>query len=180
MPASDATEPVTVRPSTATDVPAITSIYAAEVRDGLGTLELEPPDESTMARRRRACIEAGLPHLVAVVDQRVVGYACAGAFREREGYRYTVEDSVYVAGWSRRRGVGAKLLAALIVESENIGKRRMVALISGGAPSIALHEAAGFIRIGCMSAVGWKFHNGVDVVIMQRPLGPDAEAPVPT
>jgi len=99
------TTPV-IRASIPGDIPAITAIYAVHVRQGFGSFELTPPSEADMARRREAVIAAGLPYLVAELDSRIAGYAYAGPFRPRPAYAATVENSVYVADWAQRRGVG--------------------------------------------------------------------------
>jgi phosphinothricin acetyltransferase len=105
---------VTVRPATRADVPAIARIYAHAVEHGTASFELSAPDEAEMTRRFNKLTTNGFPYLVAVVDGAVVGYAYAGPYRARPAYRFTVENSVYVAHDSHRRGVGKALLQALI------------------------------------------------------------------
>lgn len=164
---------VLVRPSGTSDLPAIQAIYAHHVTHGLGTFEETPPDAEEMAARRLAIVERGLPHLVAEADGRVLGYAYAGPYRPRPAYRYTVEDSVYVAPEAVRHGVGRALLTALIEFCEAGPWRQMVAVIGdrGNTASIALHAALGFHEAGHLRAVGFKLERWVDVVIMQRALG---------
>ena len=168
-----------IRPATASDIPAITAIYAHAVRTGTASFELEPPDESEMKRRLEALIEAGYPYLVAEVDGAVAGYAYAGPYRPRPAYRWSVEDSVYVVSTMHRRGIGGVLLGALIAEAERRGFRQMVAVIGDSAqvPSIALHRAWGFRHIGTIEHVGFKFGRWLDTVLMQRALGPGAVEP---
>ncbi len=164
---------VLVRPSGASDLPAIQAIYAHHVTHGLGTFEETPPGAEEMAARRLAIVERGLPHLVAEADGRILGYAYAGPYRPRPAYRYTVEDSVYVAPEAVRHGVGRALLTALIEFCEAGPWRQMVAVIGdrGNTASIALHAALGFHEAGHLRAVGFKLGRWVDVVIMQRALG---------
>ncbi|MEQ8818447.1 MAG: N-acetyltransferase family protein [Thalassobaculum sp.] len=168
---TDAT--VLVRPSGPADLPAIQAIFAHHVTHGFGSFEEVPPDVDEMAARRLALVERGLPHLVAEADGRVLGYAHAGPYRPRPAYRYTVEDSVYVAPEAVRRGVGRALLAALIEICEAGPWRQMVAVIGdrGNTASVALHAALGFHEAGHLKAVGFKLGRWVDVVIMQRALG---------
>jgi phosphinothricin acetyltransferase len=170
---------ISIRPATAADVPAITRIYAHAVRHGTASFELDPPDEAEMARRQRALLDAGYPYLVAEDAGAVAGYAYAGPYRTRPAYRYTVENSVYVAPQAHRRGVGRALLDRLIVESEARGYRLMIAVIGDSAqtPSIELHRAAGFKLVGTFEAVGYKFDRWLDSVLMQRPLGNGRSAP---
>ncbi|HEX4096436.1 MAG TPA: GNAT family N-acetyltransferase [Caulobacteraceae bacterium] len=167
-----------LRPAEPEDVPAIQAIYAHHVLHGLGTFEEVPPSPAEMAERCAAVVDRGLPWLVAE-DGDVLGYAYAGPFRTRAAYRFTVEDSVYVAEAARGKGVGRALLAAIIAECETMGLRQMVGVIgdSGNAASIALHRACGFELNAIVPAVGWKHGRWVDVVWMQRALGPGASDP---
>ena len=168
-----------IRASTPEDIPAITAIYAVHVRQGFASFELTPPSEADMARRRHAIIEAGLPYLVAELDGRIAGYAYAGPFRPRPAYAATVENSVYVADWAQRRGVGRALLTVLVQACAAAGKQQMIAVIGDSAneASIALHQAVGFHHVGTLQEVGFKQGLWLDVVLMQRRLGPDADTP---
>jgi phosphinothricin acetyltransferase len=113
---------------------------------------------------------------VADRDGRVVGYAYAGTYRPRIGYRHTVEDSVYLAEDARHQGIGGALLGRLIAASEEMGFRQMIACIgdSGNVASIRLHAAAGFEHTGKFPNVGYKFGRWLDTVFMQRALGQGA------
>ena len=168
-----------MRPATEADIPAITRIYAHAVRHGTASFEFEPPDEAEMTRRMRALLDAGYPYLVAEINGALAGYAYAGPYRTRPAYRYTVENSIYVAPQAQRRGVGRALLDRLIAESEARGYRLMIAVIGDSAqtPSIALHRAAGFKMVGAFEAVGYKFERWLDSVLMQRALGKGSSAP---
>src|SRR6266545_692927 len=120
---------VTIRAAAAHDIAAIIRIYAHAVEHGTASFEIEPPDEAEMARRRHALIDGGYPYLVAEADGGVVaGYAYAGPYRARPAYRWSVEDSIYVARDRHRRGVGASLLAGLIADAEQRGFRQMIAV----------------------------------------------------
>ena len=168
-----------VRPATPADIPAITRIYAHAVRHGTASFELEPPDEAEMTRRQRALLDAGYPYLVAEIDGSVAGYAYAGPYRTRPAYRFSVENSIYVAPQAHRRGIGRVLLDALIAQCEARGYRLMIAVIGDSAqvPSIELHRAAGFKMVGAFEGVGYKFDRWLDSVLMQRPLGKGSSAP---
>jgi L-amino acid N-acyltransferase YncA len=170
---------IAIRAATAADIAAITAIYDHAVRHGTASFELEPPDAAEMARRRQALVEAGYPYVVAEADGAVAGYAYAGPYRPRPAYRWSVEDSVYVAPAMQRRGIGAALLDRLIAEAEQRGYRQMIAVIGDSAqtPSIELHRAAGFRPIGTIEHIGFKFGRWLDTVLMQRVLGPGATAP---
>lgn len=161
------------------DMPAITRIYGHWVKQGLGTFEYEPPSESEMADRRSQLLASQFPYLVAEEHGAVLGYAYAGPYRVRPGYRFACEDSIYVAFEAARRGVGRALLSALIPRCERMGLRLMVAVIgdSGNTASIALHAALDFRHAGVLPAVGWKHSRWVDTVFMVRPLGEGASTP---
>jgi phosphinothricin acetyltransferase len=168
-----------VRSCTRDDLAAVQKIYALEVREGTASFELEPPSLAEMRARCAAIEAAGLPYVVAELDGRVAGYAYAAPYRTRPAYRHTVEDSVYVARFARRQGVGRALLEAVIERATACGRRQMVAIIgdSAHAASIQLHARAGFRLVGTLEHVGWKFGRWLDTVIMQRPLGPGAGGP---
>src|SRR3954452_16381259 len=170
---------VSVRSATPADVPAITRIYAHAVRHGTASFELDPPDDAEMTRRQRTLIEGGYPYLVAEVDGIVAGYAYAGPYRARPAYRFSVENSVYVAADAHRRGLGRALMYRLIAECEARGYRLMIAVIGDSAqtPSIELHRAAGFKLVGAFEGVGYKFGRWLDTVLMQRVLGKGTSAP---
>jgi phosphinothricin acetyltransferase len=170
---------VTVRPATHADIPATTRIYAHAVEHGTASFELAAPDEAEMVRRFQELTAHGFPYLVALVDGAVVGYAYAGPYRARPAYRFTVENSVYVAHDSHRRGIGKTLLQALIEACTEKGFRLMVAVIgdSNQGASIGLHEAADFEHVGAFKNIGYKFDRWLDTVLMQRALGPGASKP---
>jgi phosphinothricin acetyltransferase len=163
-----------IRPAVPADIPAITSIYGEAVRSGTASFEWTPPDEAEMTRRMGLIRDRGFPYLVAEEAGAVRGYGYAGPYHTRPGYRWTVEDSIYVAPDAQRRGVGRRLLAGLIADVEAGGYRQMVAVIgdSANAGSIGLHAALGFRQVGTFRSVGFKFGRWLDSVIMQRALGP--------
>ncbi|MEQ9449404.1 MAG: N-acetyltransferase family protein, partial [Rhodospirillaceae bacterium] len=133
-----------------------------------------------MTARWQSVQARGLPFLVAVKGKRIVGYAYSGPFRERSGYRYTIEDSVYVAPDYLGRNVGNALLPELIKRCTKLGFRQMIAVIgdSTNAASIALHSRHGFSVVGALSSTCFKFGRWVDAVLMQRILG-DGDATLP-
>lgn len=167
---------VTLRPADPGDAGALAAIYGAHVASGTGSFELTPPDADEMGRRLAAVARGGHPWIVACAADRVVGYAYAAAYRPRPAYRYTVEDSVYLAPSAQRRGIGRALLDRLIAICTARGDRQMVAVIgdAANAASIALHARAGFVDAGRLRDVGHKFDRWLDVVLMQRSLGPGA------
>jgi phosphinothricin acetyltransferase len=170
----------TIRDAADDDLAAITTIYEHHVRHGLGSFEEEPPPLAEIARRRADVLARGLPYVVAsVVGGALLGYAYGAPYRARSAYRFTVEDSIYVAPGHAGRGVGRALLAALVARCTELGYRQMVAVIgdSANAGSIAVHERLGFRRVGLLPAIGFKHGRWVDSVLMQRDLGEGAATP---
>ena len=167
---------IPIRTAEARDLPAITGIYDHAVRHGTASFELEPPSEREMSSRYEALRRGGYPYLVAQLEGEIMGYAYAGPYRARPAYRWTVEDSIYVAPAAQRRGIGRALLDRLIAEAEHGGFRQMIAIIgdSANVGSIELHRRAGFRLVGTFDDVGFKFGHWLDSVLMQRPLGTGA------
>ena len=126
-----------------------------------------------MGRRRHDVLGRGLPYLVVEIDDDVVGYAYASPYRPRAAYGFTIEDSVYIHPEQRGRGAGALLLSRLIELCEEGPWRQMIAVIGDTAnhASIRLHERFGFVQVGVLRSVGFKFGRWVDTVLMQRSLG---------
>jgi len=162
-----------IRPALPSDAAAIARIYAREVLDGTASFEIDPPDETEIAARMARVTDAGWPWLVDDRDSRIAGYAYAAQFRDRQAYRHTCENSVYVDSPFQRQGVGRALLAALFDAARAAGFREMIAVIgdsSGNHASIGLHRAAGFEPAGLLKDVGLKFGRRLDVAYMQKSL----------
>ena len=173
---------VAVRDARDADLAVVQAIYAHHVLHGLATFEEVPPTVDELAARRASVLAQQLPYLVAELAGEVVGYCYATSYRPRPAYRFTIEDSVYVADGRAGRGVGAALLGELIARCDAGPWRQMIAIIgnSDNAGSIALHRRLGFAHVGTLRSVGWKLGRWVDSVVMQRALGPgDREAPQP-
>ena len=162
-----------IRPRRSNDLPAITAIYAHHVQNGTGTFETEAPSEDEMTARRADVLAQGLPYLVAEQDGRLVGLAYGSWFKPRLAYRYSVEDSIYLAPEQQRLGHGRPLLAELLARCAAAGVRKVMAIIgdSGNTASIGLHRALGFSDVGVVASCGWKFGAWRDIVIMQKSVG---------
>ena len=162
-----------IRSSRDGDIAAITAIYAHHVLHGTGTFETEPPSGADMTTRRADVLSKGLPYLVAEEDGEIVGFAYGNWFKPRPAYRYSVEDSIYLAPDLQRNGLGRALLAELLARCEAAGVRKMMAIIgdSANAGSVGVHLALGFEQVGKIEACGWKFGAWRDIVIMQKTLG---------
>jgi L-amino acid N-acyltransferase YncA len=162
---------VIVRAAAEADLPAILAIYNDAVAKTTaiwndGFADLENRRQWFEGRRRLR-----YPVLVATLDDAVIGYASFGDFRAFDGYRFTVENSVYVAEPARRRGAASALLVALIERARGLGKHVMVAGIAGENDiSIRLHARHGFVETARMPEVGFKFGRWLDLVFMQLTL----------
>ncbi|SCK60678.1 phosphinothricin acetyltransferase [Variovorax sp. HW608] len=162
-----------IRPSRDQDVEAITAIYAHHVLHGTGTFETEPPSATDMAARRADVLSKKLPYLVAECDGELLGFAYCNWFKPRPAYRFSAEDSIYLANSARGQGLGSKLLDALSQAAEAVGVRKLIAVIgdSANAGSIGVHRAQGFTHVGVLKDCGWKFGEWRDVVLMEKVLG---------
>jgi len=162
-----------IRPSTEQDIPAITAIYGEHVLHGTGTFEIAPPTEADMMARRADVLAKSLPYLVVEAAGQVLGFAYCNWFKPRPAYRFSAEDSIYMAPNAHRQGLGRALLAELSVQAERAGVRKLIAVIgdSANAGSVGLHHALGFSHVGTIAACGWKFERWLDIVLMEKPLG---------
>lgn len=160
-----------IRDATAADAAGIAAIYNDAVENTTAIwneIRVDAANRAAWIETRQA---AGYPVLVAAEGDAVLGYASFGDFRAFDGYRGTVEHSVYVRGDARGGGLGRKLLAALVPRARGIGKHVMVAAIeAGNAPSIRLHESLGFVPVGTMPQVGQKFGRWLDLALLQLTL----------
>ena len=155
------------------DLPAIHALYSHNVTHGTASWELKPPDEAEMRRRMQSVLDGGYPYFVAEIEGALVGYSYASSYRPRPGYRFTVENSIYVDARYQRLGIARKLLTTLIDACAQQGYRQMIAIIgdSENKASIELHRAVGFFPIGTMPGIGFKFGRWLDSVLMQKTLG---------
>ncbi len=174
-----APEPIEIRDVIDDDLAAIQAIYGFQVVHGVSSWEEQPPDLAEIRRRRDAIVQAGYPYRVAVGQGQVLGYAYASAYRPRPAYRYTVENSIYIAEQAQRLGLGRRLLDDLINQCTARGYRQMIAVIgdSHNAMSIDFHRKMGFRATGTIDAIGYKFGRWLDSVVMQRALGPGSDSP---
>ena len=162
-----------IRPSRDEDIAAITAIYAHHVLHGTGTFETDAPTAADMTTRRADVLSKQLPYLVAESDGEILGFAYCNWFKPRPAYRFSAEDSIYLAEAARGKGLGAQLLAALSQAAESVGVRKLIAVIgdSANAGSIGVHRAQGFTHVGVLKDCGWKFGQWRDVVLMEKVLG---------
>ena len=170
-----------IRPSRDEDIAAITAIYTHHVLHGTGTFEIDPPSEADMAARRADVLGKGLPYLVAESAGEVLGFAYGNWFKPRPAYRFSAEDSIYLAPGAAGKGIGRTLLNAFCIQAEAAGVRKLIAVIgdSANAGSIGVHRSVGFTHVGTLKSCGWKFDQWLDVVMMEKALGAgDSSAPV--
>lgn len=162
-----------IRPSQSEDIPSITAIYAHHVLHGTGTFEVTPPTSDDMRARREDVLSKGLPYLVAVDGDVVLGFAYCNWFKPRPAYRFSAEDSIYLAPEANGKGLGRLLLTELMAQAEKAGVRKLIAVIgdSANAASIGVHHSVGFDHVGTLKSCGWKFDRWLDVVMMDKALG---------
>lgn len=171
MPTIDPPNAIHLRPATSGDAATINAIYNHYVLHSDSTLQLKPSTDEERHAWLEAQASAGLPVLIAEKDGEPVGWGALVKFNPREGYRFTLEDSVYVHHQRHGRGVGKALLTELLDRARALGAHSVIAKITGSqAPSIALHRAFGFVEVGRLPEVGFKFERWVDVVMLQRRL----------
>ena len=169
----------TIRPlSESTDMRTVQQIYAHHVLYGSSSFELQAPNTETLAGRLLPLQQDGYPVLVLEAEQQIQGYAYAGPYRPREGYRFTADDSIYLRPEAQGQGYGKALLRALIGECQKAKLRRIMAVIgdSENTSSIALHQRCGFWHIGTAKGIGFKFGRWLDVVYMQYDIATDDAA----
>ncbi|WP_417830331.1 GNAT family N-acetyltransferase [Thalassospira sp.] len=177
---SDVLSNLIIRDAEPEDFERITEIYGHHVLHGLASFEERAPEIAELTSRWQHVRERGLPYLVADVDGRVEGFAYAGAYRTRPAYRFTVEDTIYIAPEVVGKGAGSALLSELIKRVTALGYRQMIAVIgdSANVASIGLHARLGFRVAGTLQSAGFKMGRWVDSVIMQRGLG-DGDSDTP-
>ncbi len=170
-----------IRPSRDEDIAAITAIYAHHVLNGTGTFEIDPPSVADMTSRRADVLSKGLPYIVAEEAGQVIGYAYCTWFKPRPAYRFSAEDSIYLAPGVHGKGIGRALLAELAAQAERVGIRKLIAVIgdSSNAGSIGVHRSLGFEHVGILKSCGWKFDQWLDVVLMEKALGQGDSTPAP-
>jgi L-amino acid N-acyltransferase YncA len=171
---------VVIRPAREADLDAITEIYAHAVLNGTASYEYDAPSRAEMGARFAILQAGGFPYFAAEAENgAIAGYAYAGPFRTRPAYRFSVEDSIYLAPDSQGKGIGRLLLEQLVAESERRGYRQMIAVIGDGAvntPSVRLHAAMSFSHCGVIEGSGFKFGRWCDTVLMQRALNGGASS----
>ncbi|HOZ64338.1 MAG TPA: N-acetyltransferase family protein [Burkholderiaceae bacterium] len=170
-----------IRPSRDEDIASITAIYAHHVLNGTGTFEIDPPSVADMTGRRADVLSKGLPYIVAEEAGQVIGYAYCTWFKPRPAYRFSAEDSIYLAPGVHGKGIGRALLAELAAQAERVGIRKLIAVIgdSSNAGSVGVHRSLGFKHAGILKSCGWKFDQWLDVVLMEKALGPGDSTPAP-
>jgi L-amino acid N-acyltransferase YncA len=161
-----------LRPVTAADLDAVSEIFAWYVQHTVTTFEETPRAVREWDELRVLLNGLGLPFLVAEADSRIAGYSYASPWRQKPGYRHTVEDSVFVAHDLTGRGIGRVLLGGLLSSCSAAGARQVIAVIadSEDPASAALHGAFGFAEAGRLKQVGYKHGRWIDTLLMQHSL----------
>jgi phosphinothricin acetyltransferase len=164
---------VMFRTVTDDDVAAMLDIYNHYVSTSNVTFDLDPWTAKDMAHKIETVAALGMPFIVAERDGELVGYAYLSTFREKAAYDTTMENTLYLRESARGAGIGGTMLEELCRLGAIAGVREVVAVIADtpdAAPSIRLHDTAGFVRVGAMDRVGRKFDEWIGVVLMQKSL----------
>ncbi len=166
------TPTITIRAAWPRDLDQIGRIYAHYVAHTMVTFDVEPLDRPGWSQRFWAIAATGLPFLVVEFNGEVVGYALCTPWKLRPAYRRTVESSIYVAPWARRRGVGSMLMQHLLEACATAEVREVIAVVAvtADAASIELHRRHGFAKAGTLRAVGFKHGRWLDTMLLQRSL----------
>lgn len=162
-----------VRPATADDLPVVAAILEPYVRGTAVTFDEQPPGADVWAARLEDLRGRGLPFLVAEVDDDVVGYAYVSAWRPKAAYRHTVESTIYLSPAAHGRGIGTRLLSALLDACSLAGVREVIAVVAddpAAAGSLPLHRRLGFEVVGVLRDVGVKHGRSVSTMLLQRSL----------
>ncbi|MGE6743360.1 N-acetyltransferase family protein [Allorhizobium pseudoryzae] len=157
-----------IRDAAPSDLPAILDIYNDAVANTTAIWNETLVDLDNRKAWHQARLERGFPVLVAEVEGRIAGYASYGDWRAFEGFRHTVEHSVYIEKDHRGGGIGKALMQALVERARKGGIHVMVGCIeSGNTGSIRLHQSLGFREVGRFSEVGIKFGRWLDLTCME-------------
>lgn len=165
---------IIIRPAKEEDMKSIANIYAYYVEKSPATFEEQAPSVLEITRRWRDATDRELPFLVASYDDKIRGYAYAFPYRQRSGYRFTVEESVYIEEGYHHKGLGKSLLKGLISEVKTLNYKQIIAVITlrnghseDSVASYGLHQSCGFEKVGHLKKVGLKFNEPMDTIIMQ-------------
>ena len=167
-----------VRAAVPADAERVAAIFAHYVTSSVATFEEVAPTADQWRQRLADRTARNLPFVVAEADGSVCGYAYASPWRPKPAYRYTVEDSVFLAPGRTGRGIGSALLGTLLAGCAAAGARQVIAVIAdtGSDASAALHRRFGFTQAGLLSGVGRKHGRWIDTLLMQKDLAPTSPA----
>lgn len=163
---------LSIRPATIADLPEVAEIYRHYVINSTATFDLEPLSVDGWERKLQSIVDGGRPFLVLVDEaegvREILGYAYLGVFRGRAGWAFTAEDSIYLRPDAGGRGLGTRLLSALLDAVDPSVTRNIMAMVSDEVPeSVALHQNLGFVEVGRSAGVGRKFDRWVGCVYLQ-------------
>lgn len=157
-----------IRAATEADLPAILAIYNEAILNTTAVYDYTPHTLTMRQTWLAAKQTAGFPVLVADVNGTVTGFAALGPFRAWEAYRYTAENSLYVAPECRGQGYGKQLLASLIAAARAMNLHALVAGIDAdNTISLQLHERYGFEEVAHFREVGYKFDRWLDLKFLE-------------
>lgn len=160
-----------IRLAKETDLPAMLNIYNDVIVNTTAVYDYLPHTLEMRKQWFEGKQEQGIPVWLAEEDGLILGFGTYGPFRAWAAYRYSVENSVYVASHARGKGIGSQLLPAIISEARHQGMHTMMAGIdASNEASIRLHRKFGFEQVALFREVGWKFDRWLDLVFLQLML----------
>jgi phosphinothricin acetyltransferase len=161
----------TLRPATIQDVPQILAIVNHAIATSTANYNYEPQTLAEQTAWFESKQQHNFPVWVAVVEDLAVAFGTYGTFREKMGYRYTVEHTIYVQENQQRKGIGKALLIQLVTQAKAEGYHAMIGGIDAkNAESIAFNQKMGFEIVGHLKEVGYKFDQWLDLCFVQRLL----------
>ncbi len=164
--------PIQICPAQYTDIPAILEIYNDAVLNTTASWDYESATLEQRTQWFQQHQQQGFPVLVALDEtQQVVGWGYLSKFREKIGYQYTVEHSVYVASGHRGQGIGRLIVQSMMDEAQRMGKHVMIGGVEKtNEASLRLHRVLGFEEVAQFKQVGYKFDRRLDLVFLQKIL----------
>lgn len=159
---------ISIRQATEVDLPEITEIYNRHVRESTATFDM---DEKSIENRKAWFTAHGpkYPIFVAVADNVVAGWASISPYGERRGWRFTVENTVYLRDGYQGHGLGKMMLGRLVQAADDLGYHASISqVVANNIASIKMHNGFGFIQAGNLTQVGRKFGQWLDIVLLLR------------
>ncbi|MCB9187810.1 MAG: N-acetyltransferase [Flavobacteriales bacterium] len=157
-----------IRDANQYDLPFIQDTLNHEILNGTATFDYQPKTSEEIKDFYKSRVENNFPLIVALVNKQLAGFATYGPFRQKEGYKYTVEHSIYIPTQFQGKGIGRYLLNYLIVQAKQNNLKSMIAGIdNSNTASIEFHKKFGFQEVGRIPKAAFKFDKWLELVFLQ-------------